>query len=243
MITSTIKAEKIERSYVVGKNTNHVLKGISLEVYPGELTLIIGPSGSGKSTFLAALSGLVRPDLGEVSILNTNLWKLPDKAIDDFRLKNCGFIFQGFNLFSSLTATEQVMLVLKYQGIVGTDALNKAMAALTEVGLEAKAHLRPLEMSGGEKQRVAIARALVKNPRLIFADEPTSALDKENGQLVVQLLKQTAQLHNTTVLAVTHDPRLMKHADRIVAIEDGLITKDERNIKPETTGGLASELS
>ncbi len=243
MMTSTITADNIERSYVVGKNTNHVLKGISLEIYPGELTLIIGPSGSGKSTFLAALSGLVRPDSGIVSILNTNIWDLPEKAIDAFRLKNCGFIFQGFNLFSSLTATEQVMLVLKYQGTLGDLAVKKAMAALAEVGLEDKAHLRPLEMSGGEKQRVAIARALVKNPRLIFADEPTSALDKENGRLVVQLLKQTARIHNTTVLAVTHDPRLMEHADRIVAIEDGRITKDERNSKSEMFGGLASELS
>ncbi len=224
----SIAAEGIERSFATGKTVNRVLKGIALDIRPGELTLIIGPSGSGKSTLIAVLSGLLRPDAGRVSVLGADLWSLPQSRIDAFRLENCGFVFQGFNLFSALTAREQVMLPLKYMGVTGNRAREAAEAVLTEVGLGAQMNLRPLELSGGEKQRVAIARALVKRPRLIFADEPTSSLDSENGRIVISLLHKAAQERGATVVAVSHDQRLMTHSDRVVTLEDGEIRRDER---------------
>ena len=219
----SISAAGIERSFATGKTVNRVLKDVSLDIHPAELTLIIGPSGSGKSTLIAVLSGLLRPDAGSVSVLGTVLWSLSQGGIDAFRLKNCGFVFQGFNLFSALTAREQVMLPLKYLGITGSKAREAAEAVLTEVGLAEQMHLRPLELSGGEKQRVAIARALVKQPRLIFADEPTSSLDSENGRIVISLLHRAAQQRGATVVAVSHDQRLISHSDRVVTLEDGEI--------------------
>ena len=148
------------------------------------------------------------------------------------RLQNCGFIFQGFNLFSALTALEQVLLVLQYAGITGAAAQARAEQALAEVDLTPRATLRPLELSGGEKQRVAIARSLVKNPPLLFADEPTSALDSHNGERVIALLHHAARVRNATILIVTHDPRLLKHADRVLYLEDGVITRDEGATRP-----------
>ena len=224
----TLISHNISKSFVTGKISQHVIKDISLEIYPGELTLVVGPSGSGKSTLLSMISGLLRPDIGRVLALDTDLWTLTDEAIDKFRLQHCGFVFQGFNLFGSLTACENVILPLQYLGIKGLDAERRAKKALDEVGLGPRRHQRPAELSGGEKQRVAIARALVKNPQMIFADEPTSSLDKTNGQIVIDLLKRIAFDHGATVLGVTHDPRLLAHADRVIQLEDGVVTQDER---------------
>jgi ABC-type lipoprotein export system ATPase subunit/metal-sulfur cluster biosynthetic enzyme len=203
-----------------------VLKGITLEVRPGELTLIMGPSGSGKSTLLAAASGLLRPSAGRVEVLGTDLWSLDEGAIDRFRLEHCGFVFQGFNLFAAMTAFEQVVYPLGFTGVSGTAATAAAEEALAAVGMTHRAGLLPMALSGGEKQRVAIARALAKRPRLLFADEPTSALDKTNGEAVVTLLQEAARARGTTVLCVSHDPRLIAHADRVLRIEDGLLTAE-----------------
>ncbi len=224
----TLISQGISKSFTAGKITQQVIRDSALEIYPSELTLVVGPSGSGKSTMLSIMSGLLRPDTGNVSALGVNLWDLSDDALDKFRLQHCGFVFQGCNLFGSLTACENVILPLQYLGVRGAAAELRALKALEEVGLGASSHLRPAELSGGEKQRVAIARALVKNPQLIFADEPTSALDSMNGQIVIDLLKQIAGEHGATVLGVTHDPRLLSHADRVIELEDGIVCKDER---------------
>jgi len=188
----------------------------------------MGPSGSGKSTLVASLSGLLKPDEGAVRALGQALWDLRPAKIDRFRLEHCGFIFQGFNLFPSLTALQQVEIVLKYQGVSKGEARRRSADALTEVGLESRMNQRPSELSGGEKQRVAIARALAKNPKLLFADEPTSALDGENGQVVIKLLQRAAKSHGAAVICVTHDPRLEAYADRVIHIEDGRILDDRR---------------
>jgi putative ABC transport system ATP-binding protein len=190
--------------------------------------MVMGPSGSGKSTLVAVLSGLLRPDSGEVDAMGQDLWSLKPGKIDRFRLDHCGFIFQGFNLFPALTALQQVEIILKYKGYSRSEARDKAATALTEVGLEMRMNSRPSEMSGGEKQRVAIARALAKDPQLLFADEPTSALDGENGQVVIKLLQRAARSFGAAVICVTHDPRLESYADRIIHIEDGLILDDRR---------------
>ncbi len=227
MTAPTLISQDISKSFTSGQITQQVIKHSSLQIYPGELTLVVGPSGSGKSTMLAMLSGLLRPDSGHVRALDTNLWALDDRTIDQFRLEHCGFIFQGFNLFGALSALENVMLPLQYLHLPAHTIRERAEDALAEVGLQQRMHLRPFQLSGGEKQRVAIARALVKNPRLMFADEPTSALDGANGQVVIDLLKRIARDHNATVLGVTHDPRLFSHADRVITLEDGIVVSDE----------------
>ena len=228
----TLECRDIEKSFTSGRITQQVIKPCTLAVHPGELTLIVGPSGSGKSTLLSMLSGLLHPDGGHVLALQTELWTLGEKAIDRFRLDHCGFVFQGFNLFSSLSALDNVILPVQYQGVPAAKARQRALQALADVGLGERSHLRPAELSGGEKQRVAIARALVKRPRLVFADEPTSSLDSHNGQIVIDLLKRNAIEHGSTVLGVTHDPRLLGHADRVLRLEDGVIVGDERRRPP-----------
>lgn len=225
----TLQATGISKTFVTGSISQQVIKQCSLDVYSGELTLLVGPSGSGKSTLLSMLSGLLHPDSGVVMALGTNVWGLSEKELDMFRLEHCGFIFQGFNLFGPLSALDNVALPLQYMDITGNEARHRAQQALEEVGLGARSHLCPLELSGGEKQRVAIARALVKRPQMIFADEPTSALDKTNSETVITLLQNIAGQHNATVLGVTHDPRLLSHADRVIHLEDGILMQDTCN--------------
>lgn len=224
----SISGLALRKSYGTGAARIEVLRELSVEIFPGELTLCTGPSGSGKSTLLAALSGLLTPDAGTATLLGQDLGALGERARDDFRLAHCGFVFQGFNLFPALTALEQVLLPLKFMGLAAAEARARAAAALAAVGLAERAHLRPTALSGGEKQRTAIARALVKDPQLLFADEPTSALDGTNGRIVIDLLHRIARERGATVLCVTHDPRLQAHADRIIHLEDGRIVSDTR---------------
>ena len=225
---AAISATTLDKRFTSGKTSAQILFGVSVELAAGELTLVSGPSGSGKSTLLAALSGLTRPDAGRVSALGQDLWQLRPAALDAFRLRHCGFIFQGFNLFPALNAEDQVVLPLQYQGVKPAEARQRARDTLAAVGLASRAHLKPAEMSGGEKQRVAIARALAKAPTLLFADEPTSALDGNNGQAVALLMQRAATERGAAVLCVTHDPRLTHFAHRVIHLEDGRIVSDER---------------
>jgi putative ABC transport system ATP-binding protein len=225
---TAVRATGLYKAFKTGRSKIEVLKRVDFDAAHGDLTMVMGPSGSGKSTLIAALSGLLRPDEGQITALGQSLWSLSSGKIDRFRLEHCGFIFQGFNLFPALTALQQVAIVLKYQGLEPRQAREKAAEALTEVGLGHRLDQRPSELSGGEKQRVAIARALAKSPRLIFADEPTSALDGQNGQIVIRLLQRAAKQHGAAVICVTHDHRLEAYADRVISIDDGLITGDVR---------------
>ncbi|MFA4899673.1 MAG: ABC transporter ATP-binding protein [Brevundimonas sp.] len=235
-----IEAKALVKRFKSGKAWVEVLKGVDFDARHGDLTMVMGPSGSGKSTLIAALSGLLKPEEGRVDVLDVDdLWKLSSGRIDKFRLDNCGFIFQGFNLFPALTALQQVETVLKFQGLTAGQAKKRATIALEEVGLGHRLHQRPAALSGGEKQRVAIARALAKDPKILFADEPTSALDGENGQVVIKLLRRAATEHGAAVICVTHDPRLEAWADRVIHIEDGKILDDQRRI-PDPNAILAS---
>jgi putative ABC transport system ATP-binding protein len=222
----SLVAEGVSKSFANGPRLTRVVREVSLAIAPGALTLVRGPSGSGKSTLLALLAGLSRPDGGRVLSLGTDLARLDAEALDAFRLAHCGFVFQGFNLFGTLSALDNVRLPLQYQGVPEREARERARQALVDVGLQPRMQLLPAQLSGGEKQRVAVARALVKRPQLVFADEPTSALDKENGQTVTRLLRRLAHEQGCTVLAVTHDPRLMAHADRVITLEDGQVVSD-----------------
>ncbi|MFT3906264.1 MAG: ABC transporter ATP-binding protein [Steroidobacteraceae bacterium] len=221
-----IEAHGLGKAYRIGKTRQQVLKNVDFNAYHGQVTMVMGPSGSGKSTLIAALSGLMRPDEGEVKVLGENLWAKRSGKIDKFRLDHFGFIFQGFNLFPSLDATEQVVQILRYCGVNKPDSRRRAQEVLESVGLGQRLHQRPTELSGGEKQRVAIARALAKSPGLIFADEPTSALDSTNGQVVIRMLHQAAKERGAAIVVVTHDPRLEQHADRVIHMEDGKILDD-----------------
>jgi putative ABC transport system ATP-binding protein len=232
--TPTLRAQGASKRYRNGEHWLQVVQPCALNILPGELTLIVGPSGSGKSTLLSMLSGLSQPDEGQVYALGTNLWGLSKQHLDAFRLAHCGFVFQGFNLFSSLTALDNVILPLQYQGVAHREARQRALAALDAVGLSAREQMWPDSLSGGEKQRVAIARAMVKQPDLVFADEPTSALDSHNGQRVIDLLRSHARQHHCTVLGVTHDPRLLAHADRVITLEDGAVISDQRPNAPSS---------
>ena len=225
--SSTLVGADLTRSFGVGETKSYALKGVSVELRQGELNLLMGPSGSGKSTLLAVLSGLLRPDGGVVGALGRNVWGMTEDEMEEFRLQHCSYIFQGYNLFPALTAREQLEIVLKWgEGCSTREARKRAEHVLCRLGLANKMHLRPAQMSGGEKQRVAIGRALVKNPTFVFADEPTAALDWENGQQAIRLLTENARERGAMVLVVTHDPRLVSFADRIFELEDGQLTQD-----------------
>ncbi|MEJ0100765.1 MAG: ABC transporter ATP-binding protein [Pseudomonadota bacterium] len=221
---TSLSASRIAKSYVVGTVVTQVLAEVDFTAEPHALTLISGPSGCGKSTLLAILSGLLQPDSGEVLSMGTRLSKCSSAQLDGHRRAHTGFVFQGFNLFPALTALEQVLLPLQYLGVTGGKAQDQARAALNEVGLDHRLHHRPAHLSGGEQQRVAIARALAKRPQLLFADEPTSALDRRNGAAVIALLHGIARKHGTAVVCVSHDQRLIDHADLLYRMEDGRIS-------------------
>jgi putative ABC transport system ATP-binding protein len=224
----TLCAQAVSKSYISGQLRTPVLDNFSLSIDSGALTLISGPSGGGKSTLLSILSGLQSVDAGQVHALGDELGQLDKPALERFRLQHTGFVFQDFSLFPALNAREQVELPLYYLGMSRIHAQERAQHALDEVGLTSRRHLRPAELSGGEKQRVALARAIAKKPQLLFADEPTSALDAANGQIVIDILHGIARNHGTTVLCVSHDARLIHHADRVLYLEDGRILQDSR---------------
>lgn len=239
---AALVAESIVKSYINGRVETRVLHGMSLSLAERELTLVLGPSGAGKSTLLAILSGLLKPDSGHVSALGEDLWRKSRAGLEKFRLEHTGFVFQGFNLFPALTALEQVMLPLDYLGLPKHAVRNLALASLEEVGLASRAHLRPMELSGGEKQRIAIARALAKKPQFLFADEPTSALDSVNGRTVIDALHRVAGVYRATVVCVSHDSRLAASADRIITMQDGRILGDElRNGKTRASPPHSAE--
>ena len=234
-----LQGKGLTKRFKTGRTHIEVLKSVDFDCRHGEMTMVMGPSGSGKSTLIASLSGLLRPDEGQVVALGEDLWSQRPGRIDKFRLDHCGFIFQGFNLFGALSALQQVTTILKYKGYSPSEAKDRAALALSEVGLGHRLDQRPSELSGGEKQRVAIARALAKDPRLLFADEPTSALDGENGQVVIKLLQRAAKEHGAAVICVTHDPRLEAYADRIIHIEDGRILDDRRTGPSQPAGPVS----
>ena len=228
----TLAGHGLMRAFGSGETKTFALQGVSVELFPGQLNLLMGPSGSGKSTLLAVLSGLLRPDAGSVRAMNQDLWQMSDDQMEQFRLRHCSYIFQGYNLFPALTAREQLEIVLRWgEGCSAREARKRSDHVLGQLGMANKAHLRPAQLSGGEKQRVAIGRALVKNPTFVFADEPTSALDWENGQQVVKLLIESARERGAMVLVVTHDSRLLPYADRVFELTDGKLANDGR---PET---------
>jgi putative ABC transport system ATP-binding protein len=221
----TLEGVGLLRSFGSGESKTFAIQNVSLGMDRSQMNLLMGPSGSGKSTLLAVLSALLRPDGGQVRALGQDVWRMSERELEQFRLRHCSYVFQGYNLFPALTARQQLEIVLKWgEGCGAREAKMRAEKVLGQLGLAKKMQLRPAQLSGGEKQRVAIGRALVKNPSFVFADEPTSALDWENGQQVIELLNGVARQQSATVLVVTHDPRLLPYADRVFEMADGKLS-------------------
>jgi len=223
MREAIIQATGVTKTYGAGRQRVEALKLTDFRVDRGEFVMVAGPSGSGKSTLLAIISGLLTPSAGRVNVLGRDIAAFSRDGFDRFRLEHFGFVFQGFHLLPALTALEQVSIVLERQGLQKAAARERATATLERVGLAARLCNLPSELSGGEKQRVVIARALAKQPQIVFADEPTSALDSENGRQITHMLRDVALAEGASVICVTHDPRLMDHATRVVRMEDGAV--------------------
>ncbi|MEM7725671.1 MAG: ABC transporter ATP-binding protein [Cyanobacteria bacterium P01_A01_bin.45] len=221
-----VQAKGIEMVYKSGVQSYIALKGIDLKIPKGSIELLMGPSGSGKTTLLSILAGILTPSLGSVHLLGKEITNMSSKKLSRFRCSNIGFVFQGFNLFPALTAAENVEVALNVKGIRGRAAKKQSVELLAQVGLDKKSRNLPRDLSGGQKQRVAIARALAANPQLVMADEPTAALDSHTGQAIIELLCKLAKESGTTVVIVTHDPRIQDFADNVTYLEDGVIIRE-----------------
>lgn len=222
-----LHCRNIIKTYGTGASEVFALRGVDLDVYEGELLMLVGPSGCGKTTFISVVTALLKSDSGVCNVLGEDLNRLSNAKKVAFRGKNIGFVFQSFNLLPTLSAEENVAVPLLIQGIERKEALRRAKMMINTVGLESRYKARPSELSGGQQQRVAIARALVHSPKLVVCDEPTSSLDHESGQMIMKLLRNMAQKEHKTLIVVTHDDRIYEYSDRIAHMEDGKIIKIE----------------
>jgi putative ABC transport system ATP-binding protein len=223
MNTLTLDVRDVTKRYGDGETAVTAVDGVSLEVRPGEIVLIMGPSGSGKTTLLSMMGALLRPTAGSIHLDGTSLSDLKEGRLPAIRLRQFGFIFQDFNLLSALTIRENVALVAELAGAKRKAAREKSTAILTELGLGARLDFLPEKLSGGEKQRVAIARALINDPALILADEPTANLDSKIGLEIMRLVRRIAKEQGRSVVIVSHDERVRQVADRVLWLEDGQI--------------------
>ena len=215
-----LEAHHIVKELGEGEGKIVALKDVSLSLYPGEFTLLMGPSGSGKTTLLSILGCILTPTSGLVKPAGENLDGSEPEKLASLRREHFGFIFQSYNLFPTLNAFDNVQIGLDVRGFSGVDRKRRA---LHNVGIGHRLRSYPGTLSGGEKQRVAVARAIASSPSVILADEPTAALDTENGQAIMELLAEIAKKDQCAILAVTHDPRTIPYADRVIEIEDGRI--------------------
>jgi putative ABC transport system ATP-binding protein len=225
---TSLSARRLVQVFGTGDLETRVLRDISVNLTPGQMTLAMGPSGCGKTTLLSVLSGLLPPTSGTVMAGDRDIYALSTAERREFRRRHVGFIFQRFHLFPTLTPREQVEMVLRWgEDLSAKEAARRTQDMFELLNLTHKADMLPLQLSGGEQQRVAIARALIKEPTLVFADEPTSALDGDRGKQVMEILTRAAHDRHCTVLVVTHDPRVTSFADRILYMEDGTVTERE----------------
>ncbi len=221
-----IELERVTKVYRTGSISVAALRGVSLSIEQGEYVALIGPSGSGKSTLMHILGCLDIPTSGRYHLAGDDVSHMSETALAEVRNRRIGFVFQQFNLLSSMTAWQNVELPLAYAGVSRADRKDRAMDALARVGLAGRVHHRPGELSGGQQQRVAVARALVTEPDLILADEPTGNLDSVSAADVLRLM---GELHETgrTLLLITHDVEVASSANRVVGIRDGLLTEND----------------
>ena len=222
-----IAAEEVWRTYRMGPNRVDALAGVTFQVAPGDFVAICGPSGSGKSTLMSILGCLDRPTAGRYVLEGVEVQSLDDDALAVLRNRRIGFVFQTFNLLPRMTALRNVELPMIYSGLPRQARLQQALDALAAVGLAGRLEHRPNELSGGEQQRVAIARALVNRPAIILADEPTGNLDSKVGEEILQVFHRLVE-GGTTIVMVTHNPRIAEQAQRVIQLTDGRIVSDAR---------------
>ncbi|MHA1448271.1 MAG: ABC transporter ATP-binding protein [Candidatus Hodarchaeales archaeon] len=224
-IDSIVKVENLKKDYHMGGVTVHALRGIDMDIARGKLVSIVGPSGCGKTTLLNMIGGLDKPTEGRVLLNNIDLSTLGDKGLTNIRRHEIGFIFQSYNLLPVLSATENVELPMLIAGVPREERQARARELLRKVGLEGRRNHRPDQLSGGERQRVSIARSLANKPAVLLSDEPTGDLDSENGQMIMELLKDLNRSENQTILVVTHDMVIASQTDMIFKLRDGRIEK------------------
>jgi len=229
-----VSCRGVTKEFGVGDAMVRALRGVDLDIYAGELSLLVGPSGCGKTTLLSVICGILNPTAGSIHVLGTDIATLKGGRLVKFRGDNVGFVFQQFNLLPALTAVENVCVPLLLQGVPRRKALVKAHEMLEKVNLANRADAPPTNLSGGQQQRVAIARALIHEPRLLVCDEPTSALDAKTGHTIMELLRAIALESDRAVIVVTHDPRVYEFGDRITTMEDGRVVgvEEKTNVRP-----------
>lgn len=234
---SLIQVKDLRKVYRIEQERVVALNRINLEIDRGEICCILGTSGSGKSTLLNIMAGLEKPSRGQVLIDGRDVTAMGERELALFRQENVGFIFQSYNLMSTLTAVENVAMPLMFRGIDKKIRTKEAKKMLKAVGLAERMKHRPTQMSGGQQQRVGIARAFVAKPKIVFADEPTGNLDSHTTLEVMEMIVRMARAHNETLILVTHDQEIARYADRIIRLVDGAVISDEPNesiIGPET---------
>jgi putative ABC transport system ATP-binding protein len=222
-VQPVIAVRRLTKTYAGGSTGVAALRGVDLDVNAGELVMLVGPSGSGKTTLLSIMGCILTATSGSVRIAGKEVTRLNEQRLPPIRLEHIGFVFQGFNLFPTLTAGENVELMLDLKGVPAARARKRAEELMEQFGLGEKYESFPTDLSGGQKQRVAIARAWAGDPDIILADEPTAALDSQTGRHVMQMMSELAHKRGRAVVIVTHDSRVLDFADRTVKIEDGLI--------------------
>lgn len=233
-----IDIENITKHYVMGEESVHALRGVTLQIRRNEYLAIMGPSGSGKSTLMNMLGCLDTPSSGRYFFSGKNVSEMDDDELADIRNREIGFVFQTFNLLPRATSLRNVELPLIYAGIDPGTREQRAAQALMDVGLGDRLHHKPNELSGGQRQRVAIARALVNKPSIILADEPTGNLDSKTGEEIMALFEELHQRGNTVIL-VTHEPDIARHARRTVFLRDGLVERDDALLEKHAATALA----
>jgi putative ABC transport system ATP-binding protein len=229
-----VTCDDVVKVYGSGNAEVHALRGVDLDVYPGELTMLVGPSGCGKTTLLSVVAGILRPTSGRVSALGTELATLTSWRRTAFRRQHVGFVFQQFNLLPALTAAENAAVPLVIQGYSKSRAISAAKDLLARMGMADRMNNLPGQLSGGQQQRVAIARALVHHPQLLVCDEPTSALDHKTGHSILELLRSIAVEGDRAVIIVTHDSRIFEFADTMARMDDGRIVSLERQTRRDS---------
>jgi len=227
MASVAIKASGLVKWFGEGEAKTSALRSVELEATFGEMLYIVGPSGSGKTTLLSVLSGILRPNAGNVLVEGTDIWSLPADQLADFRRNKIGFVFQDYHLFPRLTTAENVAIPLILRKQDWDASVERAKQCLEVVGLKSRADLPPVKLSGGEQQRVAIARAIVSEPDILIMDEPTASLDGDTGHTVVAFVHRNLMNEHRCIIIVTHDNRIYEFATRILKMEDGRLLGSE----------------
>ena len=224
-----IHVENVHKSFLMGKEAVQALRGVSVDVMPGEVVCLMGPSGSGKTTLLNIIGGLEEPSRGHVSVAGEDVVAMSEDRLSEMRLTRMGFVFQSYNLLANFTAQENVEVPMALAGLGRRERKRRVEELLSSVGLVDRASHYPSELSGGQQQRVAIARALANDPPILIGDEITGELDSETGFEVMEIVARLNRERGTTVVYVTHDPRMAKFARRLILLHDGRISEDNQS--------------